>query len=181
MSTERQSLLRLVAPWDTDADDPAPPQAPQYEGAIIADPEDVKTFLLAGHATVTLVSKATSQRFTYRVEEVENEEGKTSPVTHFVKLLTEPDNERGYSYIGHVFRYTEYAHGRKSKIGEGAPGPKAFRWFWRQVIEGGKKPADIGLEVWHEGRCGACGRKLTVPESIARGIGPECWARRGGR
>ena len=30
------------------------------------------------------------------------------------------------------------------------------------------------LEVWHEGRCGRCNRALTVPESIASGIGPEC-------
>lgn len=29
-------------------------------------------------------------------------------------------------------------------------------------------------EVWHEGRCGRCGRKLTVPESIETGIGPDC-------
>jgi hypothetical protein len=28
--------------------------------------------------------------------------------------------------------------------------------------------------VWHEGRCGRCGRKLTVPESIESGFGPEC-------
>ena len=27
---------------------------------------------------------------------------------------------------------------------------------------------------WHEGRCGRCGRKLTVPESIEAGYGPEC-------
>jgi hypothetical protein len=30
------------------------------------------------------------------------------------------------------------------------------------------------LEIWHEGRCGRCGRKLTVPESIHNGYGPEC-------
>lgn len=27
------------------------------------------------------------------------------------------------------------------------------------------------------GRCGKCGRTLTDPESIERGIGPECWSR----
>lgn len=30
------------------------------------------------------------------------------------------------------------------------------------------------LQVWHEGRCGRCGRKLTVPSSIETGLGPEC-------
>jgi hypothetical protein len=31
-----------------------------------------------------------------------------------------------------------------------------------------------GWKVHHEGRCGRCGRTLTVPESIESGIGPEC-------
>jgi hypothetical protein len=30
------------------------------------------------------------------------------------------------------------------------------------------------LEIWHEGSCLRCGRKLTVPESIESGYGPEC-------
>jgi hypothetical protein len=30
------------------------------------------------------------------------------------------------------------------------------------------------IEIWHEGRCGKCGRTLTVPDSIANGLGPEC-------
>ncbi|HUW44785.1 MAG TPA: DUF6011 domain-containing protein [Dehalococcoidia bacterium] len=28
-----------------------------------------------------------------------------------------------------------------------------------------------------ETRCRVCGRLLTVPESVDRGIGPVCWAR----
>jgi hypothetical protein len=30
------------------------------------------------------------------------------------------------------------------------------------------------IEIWHEGKCGKCGRQLTVPSSIETGIGPEC-------
>ena len=33
------------------------------------------------------------------------------------------------------------------------------------------------VQVWHEGRCGKCGRKLTVPESLTSGLGPECAGR----
>jgi hypothetical protein len=32
----------------------------------------------------------------------------------------------------------------------------------------------LNFEVWHEGKCGKCGRALTVPSSILTGIGPEC-------
>jgi hypothetical protein len=31
-----------------------------------------------------------------------------------------------------------------------------------------------GWMIMHVGKCGACGRKLTTPESLARGIGPRC-------
>jgi hypothetical protein len=35
--------------------------------------------------------------------------------------------------------------------------------------------------IMHAGTCGACGRALTAPESIERGIGPECWGKRNER
>lgn len=47
--------------------------------------------------------------------------------------------------------------------------------------------AVIGGETWggkirvlSSGACAICGRKLTTPESIDRGIGPECWGKVGG-
>lgn len=33
------------------------------------------------------------------------------------------------------------------------------------------------MEVMHTGRCCACGRELTDPESIRLGIGPQCGGR----
>jgi hypothetical protein len=33
------------------------------------------------------------------------------------------------------------------------------------------------LIVHHENHCGRCGRTLTVPESVERGIGPDCLAK----
>lgn len=166
--------------------DEAPPPA-NGNGAVtpgrMTSAEDVKAYLLAGNAHVTLVSTKTGTRFTYRVRSVERpaDGSPPGPVTHFVSLLTDPDNERGYTYIGHVADYTRgdglaYVHGRKSKVGADAPGAKAFAWFFAKVILGGEMP-DV-MEVWHDGRCSACGRKLTVPESIARGLGPECAGRR---
>ena len=38
-------------------------------------------------------------------------------------------------------------------------------------LAAGSMPANV--EINHEGRCGRCGRALTVPESVASGIGPE--------
>lgn len=50
---------------------------------------------------------------------------------------------------------------------------KVFPWLWQKYVDPVRNlPSQI--EVWHEGRCGACGRRLTVPESIANGLGPVC-------
>lgn len=49
---------------------------------------------------------------------------------------------------------------------------KGFAWFWRMLMA--NKPFPAGFEFWHEGRCAKCAKRLTVPESIAFGYGPEC-------
>jgi len=128
----------------------------------------IAEFLFAGNATVTLVSEKTGARFTYRVR------GSDDGMCHFVSLLSGSDNEGDYQYLGH-FRGGYYSHGRKSRIGENAPGAVAFAWFGRHLLAG---ILPLGLQVWHEGRCGACNRKLTVPSSIAAGLGPECAGKR---
>ena len=50
---------------------------------------------------------------------------------------------------------------------------KAFEWFWYKLtIPGRVLPEQF--EFYHEGRCCVCARRLTVPESITDGVGPEC-------
>jgi hypothetical protein len=127
---------------------------------------DVRDFLLAGKSTVTLRSTKTQKRFTYRVRK--SEDGRV----WFVALLNGPDNESSYGYIGIIRAGKTFEHGRKSKVAADAPSVKAFAWFFANLAAG-ERLGD-GVEVWHEGKCGRCGRKLTVPESIAHGIGPEC-------
>lgn len=134
----------------------------------------IARFVLAGNATFTLVSKATGQRFTYKVRAPKEQRGS---VTHFVSLLNGADNEGDYVYLG-LLRQTgsdptfpRFEHGAKSRVSADAPSARAVAWFWRQV-ERGEVPESV--EVWHEGRCARCGRKLTVPESIESGFGPEC-------
>lgn len=125
---------------------------------------DAMSFMNAGNATITAVSVATRNRFTYRVRE--SDDGKC----FFVGLLSGPDNTASYTYMG-VIRGDEFKRTAKSKIGPDAPSYKAFRWLF-DMLKLNKLPDAV--EVWHEGSCGRCGRKLTVPESIASGIGPEC-------
>jgi hypothetical protein len=125
-----------------------------------------REFTLAGHAMLTLVSVRTGARFTYRVMK-----GDADNAPHFVSVLIGPRNTRDYQFLGTIFGGTNYRHGHKSRITVDAASAKAFAWVWARLVRD-ELPTDV--EIWHEGRCGKCGRPLTVPESIASGIGPIC-------
>jgi len=149
----RQPQLTLVA-------DDGEPKVGRLETAA-----DARDFILAGKAYVTLVSKATGTRYTFKINPPK---GKTSP--HFVSVLFGSNNEEDYVFMGTIFP-DGFRRGPRSAIGEDDVRVRAWGWAWAQIAAG-KMPDK--LEVWHEGRCGRCGRLLTVPASIARGIGPEC-------
>ena len=128
-----------------------------------------ETFVLAGNAIFTLVSLKTGARYTYRVRMAEPEPGK--PSTWFVSLLTGPDNTGDYQYIGIIDSSRTFRRTRKSKLSETSLPVVAFRWVYEKLAAHLDPP---NVEIWHAGRCGRCGRTLTVPESIQLGLGPEC-------
>lgn len=137
----------------------------------LSDSTIARTFILAGNARVTLVSEKTGARFTYRVRASKSREGDERPPVHFVALLSGPDNDADYQFLGTVFADGTFRVSAKSRIGADAPSAKAFAYAWAHLSRGQLPPQ---CEVWHEGRCGKCGRTLTVPESIATGLGPVC-------
>ena len=130
------------------------------------DGENIAKFVLAGNATFTLENPETGNRFTFKIRQRENDDGSLTP--HFVSVLNGPDNYSNYGYIGFVRNGNFYHGGQKAKASKDAPSVQAFSWFWRHLAD--PSPAVI----YHEGRCGKCGRKLTVPTSIKTGLGPTC-------
>jgi len=143
---------------------------------------DALKFAMGGNATVTFVSKVSNTRFTYRIQapHFEGKEGTNARRNvdsdfRFVSLLNGADNENSFAYIGYVRRGV-FFWGNKSKISREAKSVQAFEWVWKNLQRG---VITGNTEIWHEGRCGVCGRKLTVPSSIESGIGPECAERVG--
>ena len=134
-------------------------------------------FALGGRATFTLVSRKTGTRFTYKV--VKAKEPRNGKHAFFVSVLTGPENTNDYTFFSTIFKgdSLEFRHSDRGGIGADAPSAKAFAWFYRKVLIEDCDPATVNLEIWHSGRCCRCNRKLTVPESIASGIGPECATR----
>lgn len=142
----------------------------------------IKDYATAGYATLTIRSKETETRYTYKIRQPlpENSDPKfknKGPIW-FVSVLVGSDNENSFEYIGQIRSNLVFDHGQKSWIKADDPRVTAFAWFWHWVRLEKQENVDK-VEVWHEGRCAKCGRKLTVPESIESGFGPECARRRG--
>lgn len=123
-------------------------------------------FFTAGKAIFTVKNNETGNRFTFRVKSA-----KSQRLLWFVSVLNGPNNSNDYLYIGSIFGL-KFTTTTNSKVNRQAMSFKAFDWIWKHVNHYGPLPHYV--EVFHEGRCGRCGRKLTVPSSIKRGIGPEC-------
>lgn len=133
----------------------------------------IREFLLSGNAYFTVVNPKSGGRYTFRVSQRENEDGSKSP--YFVGVLSGPDNTSHYRYLGVIFDGKTFRRTSKSKIDPKAPSALCFSWLWKVLTT--NSPSLELAEFWHEGRCGRCGRKLTVPESIESGIGPVCAGR----
>jgi Family of unknown function (DUF6011) len=133
---------------------------------------DALRFMQAGKATITLVSKKTSARFTYKLGMSDDKKN------IFVGLLCGSDNTSDYKYLGRIAldRGSRFWAGRKQPrpgdISKSAPSVLAFEFVWNKLQAGSL--GEQVVEIWHEGSCGRCGRKLTVPSSVKRGFGPEC-------
>lgn len=143
---------------------------------ILSGPDDFIRFIVAGNATITVVSKRTGSRYTYKIKKAKDSSGR-----FFVSTLTGPNNEVDYQYLG--FFDVDLLDGnpivrRGQVLIAGRAGNaedirfKGFDWLLTHTVEKGAVPDQA--TVYHEGRCGRCGRMLTTPESIASGIGPEC-------
>lgn len=150
--------------------------------------EAIIRYIEAGRARFTVRSKKTGTRFTFRANRPKEEQHhqrvtygwananpKMRPI--WISVLTGEDNVGAYEFLGTVWPSANgYSLRRspKSRIGEDAPSFRAVMWLCKAL----NGASDIEqAEVWHEGRCGRCGRVLTVPESVESGFGPECIGR----
>lgn len=133
------------------------------------------SFILAGNATFTVTNESTGNRFTYRIRKAGygTTTFKDSDV-FYISVLTGSDNTSSYQYLGTYFNGTSktYVHSGKSKIGISADSNRVLTWFFNHFIKNTSKYPTV--KVYHSGKCGKCGKKLTTPESIESGLGPHC-------
>jgi hypothetical protein len=143
-----------------------PDQIPERVPGALDSANAALRFMFGGNATFTLRSTKTGTRCTYKIRQIEP----GNPF--FASVLSGSSNETDFVYIGFIPALTRDVLVAGAKGKPSAPSFKALAWAVNQIAKKARNPEN--LEVFHEGRCCACGRKLTTPESVLSGIGPEC-------
>jgi hypothetical protein len=132
-----------------------------------------KQFFLGGNATFTVESGKTGRHMTFKIRQPDER------APFLLSAMTGTDNTRHFTYMGKLDAMTGTIIPTKgTKLGTESEQWKVASWALGKVWQG-QNPVGQS-KIRHEGKCGCCGRKLTTPESLDRGIGPECWSRLNG-
>lgn len=125
-------------------------------------------FVAAGQAVFTATNTKRNTRLTFRVERPAQFRGE-----FFGQVMKGSDNEGDYIYVGMVKEGTLFLRETKgSKFHKGSPEFDGLKLVLDIVA--GRRPESELIEIEGSGNCGKCGKRLTVPEHIKAGIGPEC-------
>jgi hypothetical protein len=136
--------------------------------------QDRLTYILGGNCTFTICSKKTNKSFTYKIKSATADKNfvwstnNQDRTRFFVKLLTGPDNSNDFTYICSIDNrgnspIISAKNHQDSRVVN-------FKWVFLRMLKGNCESFDFLPST----KCGRCGRKLTVPESITTGFGPEC-------
>jgi hypothetical protein len=138
------------------------------------DAASLLAFLLGGKAIFSVRSKSTGQHFTYRMKRPNREPNSD------VKFVELRGSDGVFRYFGNIDPTGAFAFTRKTPAYmKDHPAVIGFNYLWRWLKERASIPDTV--QVWHEGQCSVCGIRLTHPESIKLGIGPECAKKKGHR
>lgn len=126
----------------------------------------LRDFVFAGNALFTITNTLTNNHVTFKVKKHKEED------VWFVYTLGQYGH---YDFIGTCFSDKKYKHSKNSQISPKDKKVAVFNWFLDKFFNNQDKHPMV--KVYHHGRCGACHKKLTTPQSIKSGIGPICGGR----
>jgi hypothetical protein len=120
-------------------------------------------------AVFTIVNDKTGTRLTFRTRKPKGWD------RHMVDVLVGSDNSPhsgDYKFIGMLAADGTYRPSRKSKVEAAKQHLSEVVLTW--TIGAAQHDRLHTIRVLHHGHCARCGRALTVPSSVDRGIGPDC-------
>lgn len=131
----------------------------------IVTADDLADYMFGGSAVLTLKSPSGKHRV-YKIYGPRNDDFPEG--TYFIDAQTSSGN---WMYVGMIdpekgFRRTTHSrYSRDHEIFKGA------LYLYEMSIG---KYSDTPMTVFHNGVCSVCGRRLTHPDSLLRGMGPKC-------
>jgi len=128
-------------------------------------------YMLAGKSEVTMISTQTGNTLSYKIIKKKSDKNE-SEFIYFIYHISE--NELIYAGIM-VYKEDidtfEFYKGQKGNLDTDHIAIKGLLSVVNKLHKGNY---DIPVEIYHCGRCGKCGKRLTTPDSILSGVGPEC-------
>lgn len=133
-------------------------------------PEEIKRFIFAGKASITLRSTKIDYEEVYKISRPKN-----NKEIWFVNINTVKLPKTRWHYVGYVSDYSPWmlVSTAKSKFNQSDKEWFIFAWLL-QMAYGIYSPLSV-VEVTHNDFCGRCGRHLIDDKSVERGFGPICW------
>jgi hypothetical protein len=125
--------------------------------------KQLRDFVFAGNSLFTLLNEETGNHVTFRIKK-----HKEDPIW-FVSTLGQYGKQ---VFIGTCGSSKKYKHSQNSDISQNDQKVVVFEWFLNKFFNNQDKYPTV--KIYHHGRCGACYKTLTTPESIKSGIGPIC-------
>ena len=116
------------------------------------------------NATITILNKESGSHRTFRIKTVRK--GKLQG-KQIVEVLVGPDNEASYQGFG-------FANEAEISVWRSKQSMKPVAALIEHCLGIKKAKFSDKFEMQYSKNCCRCNRKLTTPESIAKGIGPEC-------
>lgn len=144
----------------------------EEDRALAEKKQQTLRYITAGNATFTIESTKIDKRYTYKFYHRKND---NCECRYLVKKLYGSNNEDDYHFIGIYYADTGVY---KSKAPQDAKPDydKMLAAFLKMLHTDGTKWYPT-CKFYMSSKCACCGRKLTTPKSIERGIGPECFER----
>lgn len=131
-------------------------------------------FVFAGKA-IFVVRNPKGESVTLRVrkadERINPSTGQPFPESFFVACRRGND---AWSYVGVVGRKTTDRSVKTTRKSDPNADRERRVAEWALLVIDGQKALPAGYEIHHTGRCGRCAKLLRDPQSVERGIGPEC-------
>jgi hypothetical protein len=125
------------------------------------------------NGTFTVQNRLTGEHRTFRIR-TQKEDASFAPGKRVVALLTGNDNETAYTGFGFVTEDGIAVWSSKRSAG----GYTAYAaLLWSLAVDSCFSQYAEKYSLTASKKCIRCNRKLTTPESLAAGIGPECAGR----